>query len=117
MYSWLPPLFTGKVPTTRPRMMLAGVAMAAAELPAFLAVLFAAFAFYALHLLAVVALLLLCPRLWVAVLALASASAYAWQAYVAPGTYSPAGAAMQLGPVWLGTLIAYRPRIRRAAKR
>ncbi len=86
MYSWLPPLFTGKVPTTRPRMMLAGAAMAAAELPAFLSVLFAA-------------------------------SAYAWQAYVAPGTVSPAGAAMQLGPVWLGTLIAYRPRIRRAAKR
>ena len=114
LYSWFPPVCCGVVPTTRTRLLLAGAVMALLELPAFAVIFFAIFLFFFWHLLAVLALLLLCPRLWVAVVALLAATGSTYYFYVLPGGVdAPWIALAHLVPVWAGTLIAYRPRFQR----
>ncbi len=114
MLSYLPPVCHGVVPTTRPRLLLAGAVMALLELPTFAIIFFGIFLFFFWHLMAVLALLLLCPRLWVAVVVLLAATGCTYYFYVLPGGVdAPWIALAHLAPVWAGTLIAYRPRFRR----
>ncbi len=108
MSSYLPPVFRGKIPTTPGRLLLAAAAMLALDL--FCGLGTGVIAMNFCQVVALIVVLLLSPRRWVAFLLMLPASAFFLPVFCVPDELADMLPAMAL---WLGTFIAYpRPRYR-----
>ncbi len=110
MNTWLPPLATGRIPSTGSRFLLAMGLMALIHLPLFFIMFLWVFVWWMFQVILLGIVLLLSPRFWVALLLMLGVSVVTLFIVYVPN--SPAAAIMAgafLIPLWLGFIVAYRP--------
>ncbi len=118
MNTWLPPICRGKIRTTSGRLLLAAVAMFLFDWPMFGGIAGGIVAHHFGQLLALIALLLLSPRRWVALILTLPAACLLmpWGKEYADSFAWGCDLAAAFIPLWVGAFIAY-PRPRRVWRR